>query len=68
MLAFPEFGGKGECQENRPDPQCFEKVSPATGVNAIMDGSTGDGTPIANKFLSPLFSRDFFVILRNKEI
>jgi hypothetical protein len=46
----------------------FEKVSPATGVNSIMDGSTGDGTPIANGFLSPLFSRDFFVILENKEI
>jgi len=46
----------------------FEKVSPATGVNGIMDGSTGDGTPTANGFLSPLFSRDFFVILENKEI
>jgi hypothetical protein len=45
-----------------------EKVSPATGVNGIMHGSKRDGTPIANGFLPPLFSKDFFVILGNKEV
>jgi hypothetical protein len=46
----------------------FEKVSPATGVNGTMDGSKRDGTPIANGFLSPLFSKDSFVIVGNKEV
>jgi hypothetical protein len=50
------------------DSADFEKVSPATGVNGTMDGSKRDGTPIANGFLSPLFSKDFFVILEHNEI
>jgi hypothetical protein len=46
----------------------FEKVFPATGVNGTMDGSKRDGTTIANGFLAYLFSKDFFVILGNKQI
>jgi len=33
-----------------------------------MHGSKGDGTPIANGFLAPLFNKDFFVILEDNEI
>jgi hypothetical protein len=46
----------------------FEKSSSAIGVKDTMHGSKRDGTPIANGFLSPLFSKDFFVILGNKEV
>jgi len=46
----------------------FENICLAISVYGIMHGSKGDGTPIANGFLSPLFSKDFFVILGNKEV
>lgn len=46
----------------------FENICLAISVYGIIHGSKGDGAPIANGFLPPLFSKDFFVILENKGI
>jgi len=46
----------------------FENICLAINVYGLMHGSKGDGTPIANGFLSPLLGKDFLVILENKGI